>query len=532
MRRTICKIMGAVMIMSLIWSAPSVTASDRSESQNITSVRTPINDKKGGTVWTRSFSVDGTLTYNSTPVITDDAIYLVSGNTLYELDLDGNIKRQMALAATMNSVCYMSRQENTLWIPLSGGTMQCVDINTMQSLWVSEAFGGQSLSYVTVYNGYVYAGTAEVSINSTQGTFYCLDAHTGKLQWKYRNEEQPGGYYWGGSVVMDDKLYFAGDNGILVEHDLVEDTVYREISITQKGRIRSDLQYVAAEHAIYATSNAGEICRFDGSEVTTYTMFPRAKAVNCTSTMSIVDNTAYVGAMADGMGYLCVWDMQTHSMRYTVQTGKACEVKATPLVSTAYEDGNYVYYTCNNPPGGVYFIKDTKQGTPAVQKTLYEPAAARQYCMSSIVAGSNGVLYYSNDTGTLFAVSEVEHSSDIVPSASPAVTKSPAGMSKPSTSVKPMASKTKRPKTPTKVRLIKKKNGCKISWKKGKLATRTIVYVKVGKGKWKKCASTTGKSYRYRSKTKKKVQFRLRSARKNGKRWIYSGYTKKYQYRK
>lgn len=49
MRRTICKIMGAVMIMSLIWSAPSVTASDRSESQNITSVRTPINDKKGGT---------------------------------------------------------------------------------------------------------------------------------------------------------------------------------------------------------------------------------------------------------------------------------------------------------------------------------------------------------------------------------------------------------------------------------------------------------------------------------------------------
>ena len=188
MRRTICKIMGAVMIMSLIWSAPSVTASDRSESQNITSVRTPINDKKGGTVWTRSFSVDGTLTYNSTPVITDDAIYLVSGNTLYELDLDGNIKRQMALAATMNSVCYMSRQENTLWIPLSGGTMQCVDINTMQSLWVSEAFGGQSLSYVTVYNGYVYAGTAEVSINSTQGTFYCLDARTGKLQWKYRNE--------------------------------------------------------------------------------------------------------------------------------------------------------------------------------------------------------------------------------------------------------------------------------------------------------------------------------------------------------
>lgn len=84
----------------------------------------------------------------------------------------------------------------------------------------------------------------------------------------------------------------------------------------------------------------------------------------------------------------------------------------------------------------MYFIKDTKQGTPAVQKTLYEPATARQYCMSSIVAGSNGVLYYSNDTGTLFAVSEVEHSSDIVPSASPAVTKSPAGMSKPSTSGK------------------------------------------------------------------------------------------------
>ena len=56
----------------------------------------------------------------------------------------------------MNLVCYRSRQENTLWIPLSGGTMQCVDINTMQSLWVSEAFGGQSLSSVSYTHLDVY----------------------------------------------------------------------------------------------------------------------------------------------------------------------------------------------------------------------------------------------------------------------------------------------------------------------------------------------------------------------------------------
>lgn len=531
------KIFAVITLASLMGITVSAATVVSQNNRFVTEEQTPIHSERGGTIWTRSFSEGGMTSYNSWPVVTQDAIYIVNKNVLYVLDFDGTTLRSTELSAAMNSVCYMELYEGKLFIPLSGGHMECIDAESLESLWVSEDFGGQSLSYVTCYGEYVYAGTTEVKTGGkTEGTFYCLDVRDGSAQWTYRASEKTGGYYWSGSCVVEDRLYFSGDNGMLVEHDLVQDIIYSETVLSEVGQIRSNLVYEEEEKALYTVSNAGEMIQYADGEVSVWRLFPEARAVNCTSTPNIVDGIAYVGAMADGMGYLCVWDVSAHALKYTVETGAGCEVKSTPLISTAYGIEKYVYYTCNNLPGGVYYCIDSEDSVSGVQYLLYEPAVAKQYCISSVVAGAGGVLYYSNDTGTLFAVSEVEQSSDYVePSPIPTTSAKPENTSSPGegsdsgngmeVTPKPTSSaKVTKPKKPADVRIKKTKKGYRIRWKKGSSAAKTFVYGKVGKGKWKKLIATPKNIYTWKIITKKTVYIRLRSGIRHKNKWYYSGW--------
>lgn len=96
---------------------------------------------------------------------------MVNTNILYELDYNGNIKRQTALCAKMNSISNMLLEGNYLFIPLSGGIMECINIQSMSAVWQSEAFGGQSLSTVFYHEGYIYAGSTTVTNSGTSGIF-------------------------------------------------------------------------------------------------------------------------------------------------------------------------------------------------------------------------------------------------------------------------------------------------------------------------------------------------------------------------
>ena len=194
---------------------------------NVVSSVTPEDTADCGAIWTNKFSTKG-ISYNSIPIIGTNGIYVVNSNILYELSYaNGQVLRQTTLKEKMNSVCNMLLEEHFLYIPLANGTMECVDINSMTSLWQSESFGGQSLSTTFCQDGYLYAGTTNVLSNSTTtGLFYCLNAKDGSTVWTYEDKDHPGGYYWSGAIVYEDALYFTGDNGILVSHSLMEPVVY------------------------------------------------------------------------------------------------------------------------------------------------------------------------------------------------------------------------------------------------------------------------------------------------------------------
>lgn len=502
--------------------------------------QTPIDSKKGGTIWTRSFSTGGT-SYNSVPVVTDSALYVVNENILYELDLKGNILRKLTLSKKMNSVCHMILQDKKLYIPLSGGVMECVDVGNFSSLWISETFGGQSLSKVIYYNGYVYAGTTTiVDSSSTKGIFFCLDAKNGKTIWTYEDTEDPGGYYWSGAVVAKNRIYFSGDNGRLVSHSLLNSKTYEILSLTTSAKIRAGLILDEDDETLYTASNDGILHKIflsdDGSfgSVKTLDLYPGATDKNCTSTPVICNNRMYIGSFAEGYGYLSVIDLTSFTLRYRVRGNKSAEIKATPLVSTGYAtEGNqnkvYIYVTYNAPPGGIYYMEDSETATTGSLQTLYIPFTAKQFCISSIVSGKDGTLYYSNDSGTLFAVREVNISSDRIPTPSPT---SSTGTQKSEQTASPVSPKTEtitKPKKPSKIKVKKKKKKGKknytITWKKNTKNSQTLVYIRQNSGSWKKHVIKKKSSYSF-SSTRKKIQIRLRSRYKQKGKWIYSSYTK------
>lgn len=492
-----------------------------SSGANTIDAQTPVDTQTTGPKWRIQFSKVSGPGLNSTPIITESSIYVVCKNVLYQLDKEGTICSSLTLTTSMNSICHMALDETRLYIPLGSGVMQCVDTRTMTSLWISEAFGQQSLTTVYCHDGMVYAGTTNGT--GSDGVFYCLDGDDGHTVWTYKNTETPGGFYWSGSISISagtdsqsvETLLFGGENGILISHSLTENKVYDTFDLSgltgSSGRIRAGITYDARTDACYTTTNNGFLYQIkinaDGSFGRIQSVFlgkqtDTGATVNCTSTPTICNGRIYVCSSSGTSGQVNVIDADTMKCIYSVTTPDIHDIKSSPLVSTGYAtDENhervYVYFTQNAVPGGIYYIEDNTQAVSAEIKTLYEPKNNPQFCLSSIAADSDGTLYYSNDSGTLFAVAEGYAANDVLPpeisgdsstnsgnlptdAAPPALKTESTNL--PSAPVPSVARsvKNKKPGKPRKIRYkIRKKKRKKVtvtlSWKKGKNSRKTWI---------------------------------------------------------
>lgn len=483
---------------------------------NTIDAKTPTDTRTSGPKWKKTLSSELSTSLNSTPIITENYIFIVNGSTLYKLDKEGTTLATLSLLTSMNSVCQMALHDNKLFIPLSGGLMQCIDTDTMSSLWYSETFGNQSLTTVYFHNGFVYAGTSNG--NGTDGLYYCLRETDGHTVWTYQNEGTPGGFYWSGAVSAEtpsaECLLFGGDNGILVSHSLTEDVIYDTFDLSDitgsKGKIRGGITYDRDTDAYYTTSNNGYLYKItmntEGCFDTVTPLFlgdSSSSAINCTSTPTIYNGRIYVCSYFGTSGRISVIDAVSMKMIYYATGETVKDIKSSPLVSTGYatEENNqkvYVYFTQNISPGGIYYIEDDTLADSAEIKTLYEPQNNPQFCLSSIAADTDGTLYYSNDSGTLFAVREGYAGNDVrepeQPDSPSAPPESPAP-SQPetltSTPVPPIvtsktSSKTNqiiRPGKPTKIKVSVRRKTNKtykvtLSWKKGKNAKKTLIKIR------------------------------------------------------
>lgn len=378
--------------------------------------------KKYGTGWSASTSI---------PIIVNNNVYFIMGSKIIRADkATGDVLREGTLKGSAgfstNSLVYA---EGMVFAQVGNGVIQAFNADTLESLWVTEAIGGQTISPITYYNGYIYTGMWRGETNMQN--FACFSVTdedpTNGFETKYATWLMPhmGGYYWVGAYVNDVCAVFGSDDGtsdsnsptaVLYSVNPVTGSVIDTINDV-KGDIRCCVVYDSGR--VYFTTKGGYLYSvglnsngtFDHASIKSIQIGSMS-----TSTPVIYKGRLYVGCSGKGYDWdgdsgsgIAVVDVSGGKLDIIYKASTPGYPQAGPLVSTAFENSTgkvYVYTTYNNNPGGIYIIEDSAgQTEPSANNgNLYVPETYQNFCISTICADSEGTLYYKNDSGALIAV--------------------------------------------------------------------------------------------------------------------------------
>ncbi|WP_294578253.1 PQQ-binding-like beta-propeller repeat protein [uncultured Thomasclavelia sp.] len=381
---------------------------------NVIQATTPTTSTTTKLAWLQNFVDQSLYVIYSNPVIDGGYIYIAVDGELIKLDTSGNIIQKANLNANISYNAYIASGDGKIFVALGNGTIQAFDQDSLSSLWISQSQNGQLCSPLTYYNGYLYTGTTlyDDSYNVADGTYFALDTSdddpNSSLEVKYNSWEysnQAGGYYWSlATIVNDQYLFFVSSGGTVVSKNLTnEQTTAMNLS-GENISIRSGIAY--GDGKLYVCSQNGHLYVLsfnDGSFNLEQERLLLDGNAQITGTPTYVDGTLYFGGRNgsswESPGFIAKLDVATNQIT-TVET--AGYVQASLLVTTGYDDAIYGYYTCNCEPGSLYVFKDT--GDSLTTEELYQPESDYQnYNMSSAISDGNK-LYFTNDSGTLFAL--------------------------------------------------------------------------------------------------------------------------------
>ena len=366
----------------------------------------------------------------SDPLLVGDYVYIAVGSKLYKKNVDTGETAEggeAALVSAIDSTSRMVYTDGLILVPLSSGRLQALTVDTLTTKWVTDALpdgtkgSQQSLSSVTVRDGYAYFGSADADwSNSYGGYLLCVRLSDGKVMWNKANQNSVG-YYWSGMAFVGGYGVIADDSGTVSVVDPATGDVVSTLKVAD--RVRTTV--LADGSTLYVASNDGVLHKLSVAADGTLSEASSVKfGASSTSTPVLANGKIIVGGTSvDGFtggwqgnteyhyGQIAVIDAATMKVEnavckadgnYIRQYGYDAggDVKSQSVVSV--QDGQtYVYFTSNNNPGGIYRYRVGDEEA----ELLYTPGTANQnYCMSSISVGSDGSLYYTNDSGKLFAI--------------------------------------------------------------------------------------------------------------------------------
>ena len=331
----------------------------------------------------------------------------------------GEETASLQLFSAIDSTCRPVYTDGVIVVPLASGRLQGISASEMKTLWVSGAIasGAQNVSTVTASGGMVFTGTAnslDSNYNATTGTFFGINAITGERVWA--NEENNTGFYWSGACKVGNVLLYGNDAGVLTAVDPATGKTVSTLKLS--SAIRSTVISNGAGTEAYVTTNDGTLHKIavasDGSLSESNAASFASKS---TSTATLFQGNLFVGGCAaDYTGTLSIIDAATMQVKHSVSL--PFEVKSAPLVAKAADGNTYAYFTCNGAEGNwpdytsgggawVYCLE-----TNTTTKLFDATGSMANWCTKSIVMGADGTLYWTNDSGTLFALASTASSSN------------------------------------------------------------------------------------------------------------------------
>ena len=377
-----------------------------------------VSELKGSNEWSKGIS---------DPLLVGDYLYVAVGSKLLKKNVDtGETVAESPLAAKIDSTSRMVYTGGVILVPLSSGRLQALTVDALATVWVTDELPAgpdgaqQSLASITVRDGFAYFGTASASwSDSSDGYLLCVRISDGKVMWQHKNENSKG-YYWAGLAFSGNYGVIADDSGTVSTVDSETGKTVASLKIAERVRttvlVDGSIAYVVSADGVLHKLSVGT----DGtlSELGKVTFGCGSTSTPVLANGKIVVGGASTNSFMDGYtnkntyhyGQLAVIDAETLAVDYSIckadgsyirqGTSGGGDVKSQPVVSVQNGE-TYVYFTSNNNPGGIYRYRIGDDEA----ELLYTPAAGdQQYCMASISVGSDGSLYYVNDSGKLFAV--------------------------------------------------------------------------------------------------------------------------------
>lgn len=355
------------------------------------------------------------------PIIAGGYVFVTTNSELVKIDGAGRVVARVSKGGTTT---YFSRPVYADGLIISAnddGSVYAFSAETLECVWKTSALeapaaGGryQVNSTMTVANGCVYAefvAGAGASGTAAGGAMVCIDIATGKLVWSEvttKTGSSTGeGYYWAGAAASGSDLVIGDESGCVKLIDGKSGKVKSSVSLSGNP-VRATIVSAGTEDGnpaflavgrqpatLYKIVREGDKLRIVGS---------CAFANTSTSTPAVANGKAYIGgSSASNNGQFTVIDLASMTVEKSLDMGKYAEVKASPIASVQ-AGGVYVYFTCNKTPGALYCFN---QSTGEVAE-IYTPSGSNaNYCTASVIADARGNLYYTNDSGTLFALKAV-----------------------------------------------------------------------------------------------------------------------------
>lgn len=360
------------------------------------------------------------------PIIAGGYVFVTTNSELVKIDNTGKVVARVSKGGTTS---YFSRPVYADGLIISAnddGSVYAFSAETLECVWKTSALetpaaGGryQANSTMTVANGCVYAefeAGAGATGTASAGAMVCVDIATGQVKWTkltVKSDDSTGeGYYWAGAAASGSDLVIGDESGYVKLIDGSTGDIKSSVKLSG-APIRSTVVYAGTEDGkqtyLVVTRQPATMYKIvrDGDTLSIATTADGKQQLSCefanisTSTPAVANGKAYIGGSdSTNSGVFTVVDLASMKVEKTLDMGKKAEVKASPIASVQGSDV-YVYFTCNKTPGAVYcFNQSTGE---AVE--IYTPSGSNaNYCTASVIADARGNLYYTNDSGTLFAL--------------------------------------------------------------------------------------------------------------------------------
>jgi outer membrane protein assembly factor BamB len=387
------------------------------QNNGITSDKAPITAPESPLCWDVYTSATGMAGIDIVPLVAGDMVYVAAyDGSVRAYDWEtGELQWVRPSSGGGFLTGNLAYAEGKLFVPTNAGKIHAYNGATGLQLWNVVVSSGELDSPLTYYDGRIYVGDFE-----GEDKYYCYDT-SGFECWN-RSSSSGEQYKWTGTAIVGESnnyLVFGDDGSYLTSVYKNNGTTVDELNISSlwanfdAKEIRSSICYDEQNNRIYLSSRAGYCFSigmnhdgsFNSSDIARQNL-----GLASTSTPVVYNDRVYVGAGLYGSsGKLCCLNASDLSLIWYYSPNGG--VQASPVVSTAYDDGDgevYIYFTSNNEDAKVYCLKDFQGNTQSKIQWEYQPATEKNGYTIQGVSVSCGRLFYGNDEGYLFSLATGE----------------------------------------------------------------------------------------------------------------------------